>query len=75
LHYPLNKFLEVKMVRHLRFSSLRVIKFIDNLPNEKSVDFGDFLKLGGSRNQIVAFLKNYDSIEREDNSKWKKKEV
>lgn len=60
------------MVRHIRFSQSRLLKFIDQIQDGEAVEFGVFLRLGGSKNQIVSFLKNCEKLEYEQNSRWRK---
>lgn len=63
-------------VRHLHFSEVRLTRFIEGIPIEQALDFGSFLKLGGSRNQITAFLKNSEKLEYDPKlKKWRRIET
>lgn len=62
------------MVRHLHFSAVRLSRLIDEIPAEQSMEFGYFLKFGGSRAQVTAYLKNSEKLIYDSEAqKWKRR--
>lgn len=50
------------MVKNIRFSKKRVLKFISNLTKNSDTEFGTFLKLGGSKGQVLGVLKQSENL-------------
>jgi hypothetical protein len=59
------------MVRNLKFSKHRIMKFIKEIQVGEAVDFSEFSKLGGTSQQITAFLRTSESLLYE-NTKWRR---
>jgi len=59
------------MVRHLRFSKQRIIKFIKEMQVGEAVELSEFSKLGGNPQQMTAFLQRSELLIYE-NLKWRR---
>jgi len=64
------------MVKNIRFSKKRLLKFISDIPEKKETEFGVFLKLGGSKGQVLGLLKQSETLEYVNEGRkkiWRKK--
>ena len=51
------------MVKNIGFSKKRLLKYITNLNVNSDTGFGTFLKMGGSRGQVLAVLKQSEDLQ------------